>query len=69
MVGAQRWWPLAVAVACLADDKVFDRDIESWWHSDVAPTMETLEEAVASHLRPSDYDVFFRARRGRRWRR
>ena len=53
----------AVAVLALAraDEVRFAAKVSSWWHSDVAPTFETLEAVVRTHLRKKDYGAFQRA--------
>jgi hypothetical protein len=62
-----RWvcWGCAfVALVAVADDVRFERDVDAWWHSDVAPAFSTLERAVGRHLRdPEDFDAFWRATR------
>ena len=58
----RRRWRAVVALALARADEVrFAADLRSWWHSDVAPTFETLEAAAAAHLRPADAAAFERA--------
>ena len=58
----RRCWRAVVALALARADEVrFAAKVSSWWHSDVAPTFETLEAVVRTHLRKKDYGAFQRA--------
>ena len=52
---------VAVLALARADEVRFAAKVSSWWNSDVAPTFETLEAVVRTHLRKKDYGVFQRA--------
>lgn len=54
-------WPALVVALARADEATFDADLQSWWHSDVAPTFDTLDAAAAAHLRPADAATFEKA--------
>ena len=58
----RRCWRAVVALALARADEVrFAAKVSSWWHSDVAPTFETLEAVARTHLRKKDYGAFQRA--------
>ena len=58
----RRCWRAVVALALARADEVrFAAKVSSWWHSDVAPTFETLEAIARQHLRKKDYGAFQRA--------
>ena len=52
---------VAVLALARADEVRFAAKVSSWWHSDVAPTFETLEAVARQHLRKKDYGAFQRA--------
>ena len=52
---------VAVLALARADEVRFAAKVSSWWHSDVAPTFETLEAVAREHLRKKDYGAFQRA--------
>ena len=52
---------VAVLALARADEVRFAAKVSSWWHSDVAPTFETLEAVARTHLRKKDYGAFQRA--------
>ena len=55
------WRAVAVLALARADEVRFAAKVSSWWHSDVAPTFETLEAVARQHLRKKDYGAFQRA--------
>ena len=55
------WRAVAVLALARADEVRFAAKVSSWWNSDVAPTFETLEAVVRTHLRKKDYGAFQRA--------
>ena len=55
------WRAVAVLALARADEVRFAAKVSSWWHSDVAPTFETLDAVAREHLRKKDYGAFQRA--------